>query len=267
MKAAHLSDLHFGRRISRAKLQSLGEDLLHLAPHLIVVSGDMTDRGTTAQFRNARAFLQSLNIPFISVPGNREICITAPWEWLIPSLAMRRYSLFFGNKDRIIYESEEHRVVFFGLNSVHSFPSWPGKIDRETRYWFRERSAGYAGYVKVLVVHHPVLPVVRSSSFWAHTLSDAGELLNICTNNNVALLLQGHKHRSTVMEVSLPERKAKVVVCAGGAPLMPHWDSTYHYIEISHDSIVVQPREFGRDGFAAMESHRFSLDRNHSPTR
>ncbi len=236
-----------------------------MSPHLIVVSGDLTDRGTTTQFRQARDFLQSLKTPFISVPGNREICVTAPWEWLMPRLAMRRYSLFFGAKDRIIYECSEHRVVFFGLNSVHSFPSWPGKIDRDARYWFREQSAGYHGYVKVLVVHHPVLPVVRSSSFWAHSLSDAGELLNICSSNNVSLLLQGHKHRSAIMEIALPERDAKVVVSAGGAPLMPHWDSTYHFIEISRGSIMVQPRDFGQNGFAAKGSHWFSLNRQGPP--
>ena len=260
MKTAHISDLHFGRHMSREKLQSLEGDLLHLAPDLIVVSGDITDRGTRAQFRDARDFLVSLNIPFITVPGNREICVTAPWEWLIPKLAMRRYSQFFGHKDQIIHQSEEHKVVFFGLNSVHRFPSWPGKIDREARYWFKEQSARFDGYVKVLVVHHPVLPVVRSSSFWAHFLSDAGELLNICTTNNVALILQGHKHRSAVMEIILPERDARLVVCAGGAPLMPYWDSIYHSIEISHDSIVVQPREYDGSGFAARESHRFSLN-------
>lgn len=259
MKTAHLSDLHFGRRISRSKLESLREDLLQLAPHLIVVSGDMTDRGTRTEFRWARDFLQSFNIPFLTVPGNREICISAPWE-LIPKLAMRRYGSFFGDKDRIIYESCQHKVVFFGLNSVHPFPSWPGKISRETRYWFREQSAGYDGYVKALVVHHPVLPVVRSSSFWAHFLSDAGELLNICTTNNIPLLLQGHKHRSAVMQISLPERKAKVVVSACGAPLMQDWDSTYHCLEISHDSIVVQPRTFRHGRFVETASHRFALN-------
>jgi len=125
MKMAHISDLHFGRQVDPKKLRSLERDLLSERPDLIVISGDITDRGHVGQFRQASAFFRSLEIPFISVPGNREISFEAVWEWLFPSMAMRRYSLFFGERDRILYLSDEHKVVFFGLNSVHPFPSWP----------------------------------------------------------------------------------------------------------------------------------------------
>jgi hypothetical protein len=247
MKIAHLSDLHFGQRVEPAKLDALGTDIASLGADLLVCTGDITDQGRLAQFRSAKNFLKSLKIPFVCVPGNREISATAPWEWLFPRLAMRRYGKFFGHKDQILYVSHEHRVVLFGLNSVHPFPSWPGKIDRDSRYWFKERAAGFPGYLKGLFLHHPVLPVVRSSSFWAHFLSDAGEVLNICTENGVTLILQGHKHRAVVAEVFLPERNARVVVASGGAPLLPYWDAAYHVIDLSPNSICVEPREF-RDG-------------------
>lgn len=262
MKMAHLSDLHFGRRISRAKQDALGTDLVSLRPDLIIISGDITDQGFVSQFRRARDFLQSLAIPFISVPGNREICATAIWEWLFPPLAMRRYGSFFGDKDRILFRSDAERVVFFGLNSVHPLPSWPGKIARESRYWLREQAARFPGYFKGLFLHHPVLPVIRSSSFWAHSLSEAGEMLNICTQTGISLILQGHKHRSSVAEIIFPERDAKVVVSACGAPLMPHWDSTYHLVEISEHFLIIQPREFLQGGFAGSSDYRFNLNKN-----
>jgi hypothetical protein len=111
-----------------------------------------------------------------------------------------------------------------------------------------------------LFLHHPVLPVVGSSSFWAHTLTDAGEILNICTQTGISLILQGHKHRSAVMEISFPERGAKVVVSSCGAPLMPYWDSVYHMIDIMPDSIVIQPREFLDGAFVGKPSHRFLIN-------
>ncbi len=233
-----------GRTISAEKLESLREDLISQAPHLLIVSGDITDRGSTSQFRRAKAFLESVGAPFITVPGNREVSFGAVWEWLFPPLSMRRYSSYFGAKDRVLFVSDEHKVVLFGLNSVHALPSWPGSIPRATRYWFREKSAGFQGYFKALFLHHPVLPVIRSSSFWAHTLSDAGEMLNICSQNRVRLIMQGHKHRSAVMEVHIPERNARVVVSSCGAPLMPFWDSIYHIVEIRSQTVVVRPREF-----------------------
>ncbi len=259
MKTVHLSDLHFGNNISREKLRSLELDILSEAPELLVVTGDITDRGHISQFRRARDFLASLGVPFITVPGNREISAFAIWEWMWPRLAMSRYRRFFGEADRIVYKSEENRIVFFGLNSVHAFPSWPGTIRRETRYWLKEHASCFADYTKVVFLHHPALPVIRSSSFWAHALSDAGELLNICTQTGISLILQGHKHRSSVMEIRFPERNSRVVVSSCGAPLMSRWDSAYHIIHVNRESIVVRPREFLNGRFTETAVYQFPL--------
>ena len=257
MKAAHLSDLHFGRHVAREKLDSLRNDLVSQDLELLVITGDITDRGRLSQFRWAQAFLNSLEIPFIMVPGNREVGISAVWEWIFPRFAMTRYSHFFGASDRVVYCSESNKMVFIGLNSVHSFPSWPGMVSRETRYWLKEQASRFNDYLKVLFLHHPVLPVIRGSSFWAHSLSDAGEILNICTQTGIKLILQGHKHRSAVMEVNFPQRQAKVVVSSCGAPLMSRWDSVYHIMDLSPASIVIHPREFVGSGFVAKESYEF----------
>ncbi|MEW6350714.1 MAG: metallophosphoesterase [Thermodesulfobacteriota bacterium] len=260
MKIAHLSDLHFGRRVSAEKTDALYRDLRALRPDLLVLTGDVTDRGTRGQFRLALAFLESVAVPFLSVPGNREVCISSVWEWTLPTMAMTRYRHYFGRHDRVVFQSETEKVVFFGLNSVHSFPSWPGSIARETRYWFREQSARYSDHVKVLFLHHPVLPVIRGSSFWAHTLSDAGELLNICTENGVSLILQGHKHRSAVVELFVPERNARLLVAAGGAPLMPYWDPSYHLVEIAGRTMKISTREFQAGRFAQKYAYESTLE-------
>ena len=58
-KLAHISDLHFGR-IDEEVVEALLVDLRGLGPDLIVVSGDLTQRGHRHQFRAARAFLDRL---------------------------------------------------------------------------------------------------------------------------------------------------------------------------------------------------------------
>jgi 3',5'-cyclic-AMP phosphodiesterase len=259
MKIAHISDLHFGRKVSRTKEQALATDLKRQDPDLIAITGDITDQGFVYQFRWALSFLESVSIPYIIVPGNREVSPAAIWEWLFPRLAMRRFGRFFGQKDRIVRNCDGDGIVFFGLNSVHPFPSWPGKIARETRYWFKEQVASYPQHIKVLLLHHPVLPVIRGSSFWAHFLSDAGEVLNIATESGVSLILQGHKHRSAIMEVRVPQRNARVVVSACGAPLMPYWDSTYHIVSLNKTAIEIQPREFKVGAFEGGPVMRFPL--------
>jgi len=259
MRFAHISDLHFGNRVNGGLLRSFGEDLTSQGLDLLVLTGDLTDRGRLSQFRRARAFLDSLKVPYISVPGNREVAISSFWEWMVPSLSMSRYAEFFGEPDRVVRCHEASRVALFGLNSVHVFPSWPGTVARATRYWLKEEAARLSDYRKILFLHHPVLPVIRSSSFWAHSLSDAGEILNICTAMGFDLILQGHKHRSSILEVRVPERQATVVVCAGGAPLMTAWDPAYHVIEILESEMVITPREFLDGGFREKGAYRFAL--------
>ncbi|MBI5569277.1 MAG: metallophosphoesterase [Desulfomonile tiedjei] len=259
MRLAHISDLHFGHSVNGGLLRSFGEDLASQNLDLLVITGDITDRGRLSQFRRARAFLDSLEVPYVSVPGNREVAISAFWEWTVPSLAMRRYEGFFGKPDRVVRCHEESRVALFGLNSVHFFPSWPGTVARATRYWLKEAAARLPDYRKILFLHHPVIPVIRGSSFWAHSLSDAGEILNICTSLGFDLILQGHKHRASILEVRVPEREATVVVCAGGAPLVTDWDTTYHVIDILESQMVIRPREYLDAGFRETGAYRFKL--------
>jgi 3',5'-cyclic AMP phosphodiesterase CpdA len=265
MKLAHLSDLHFGRNTSSTKLESLAKDLVSQAPDILVNTGDITDRGTTVQFRRARDFVDSLGIPLVSVPGNREVAFSAFWEWMIPRLAMRRYRSFFGSTDQVAHYVEGSNVLLLGLNSVHSFPSWPGSIARPSRYWLRDQASSHPDHVKILFLHHPVLPVIRASCFWAHNLSDAAEVLNIATQTGIGLILQGHKHRSAVMEIKYPERSASVVVSACGAPLMSRWDPTYHMVEVSKDRIRIRPRTFASSGFVETGFHEFELNSHPTP--
>ena len=68
----HLSDLHFGR-IDRALLSPLARRVLALRPDLVVVSGDLTQRAKSAEFRDARRFLDTLPAPLLVVPGNHDI--------------------------------------------------------------------------------------------------------------------------------------------------------------------------------------------------
>src|SRR3954470_9400307 len=70
----HLSDLHFGR-VDPALLDPLRELVQALAPDLVVVSGDLTQRARTEQFEAARGWLDSLPGPQIIVPGNHDIAL------------------------------------------------------------------------------------------------------------------------------------------------------------------------------------------------
>ena len=59
---AHISDLHFGR-VDDAVVAALLADLVEPVPDVIVISGDLTQRGLHAQYQQARAFMAALPSP------------------------------------------------------------------------------------------------------------------------------------------------------------------------------------------------------------
>ena len=68
-----MSDMHFGTEQPdvMAALLALSQDK---KPDVLVVSGDITQRATAEQFRNAKAFCDRLGIAqMISLPGNHDI--------------------------------------------------------------------------------------------------------------------------------------------------------------------------------------------------
>ena len=65
---AHISDLHFGTEEPKI-CAALVSGMQELRPDLIAVSGDFTQRARANQFRAARAFLDTLPLPRICVPG------------------------------------------------------------------------------------------------------------------------------------------------------------------------------------------------------
>ena len=55
----HLSDIHFGR-VDSSLVGPLIETINQIAPDVVAVSGDLTQRARSHQFKEARAFLDQL---------------------------------------------------------------------------------------------------------------------------------------------------------------------------------------------------------------
>jgi len=72
MRIVHISDLHFGHH-DASLAAGLAAEIEGQSPDLVVVSGDFTQRGTAAEFAQARAFLDLLARPVFAVPGNHDV--------------------------------------------------------------------------------------------------------------------------------------------------------------------------------------------------
>ena len=186
----HLSDLHFGR-VEQALLAPLSKLVASLAPDVVVVSGDLTQRARSHEFRAARAFLDSLPGPRVVVPGNHDVPLyNVAARFLGPLVKYRR---FFGAD--LAPEFVDEEIAVLGVNTARSLTFKDGRISGEQIEQLRRRLARLAaGLTTVVVSHHPFdLPAYFDSG---HLVERAPLAMDMFADCGVDLLLAGHLHAS-----------------------------------------------------------------------
>ncbi|MGE0313640.1 MAG: metallophosphoesterase [Lautropia sp.] len=149
----HLSDPHFG-----TERDEVGDALLRLhreiAPAMVVVSGDVTQRATATQFERAANFLSSLGDARVMVlPGNHDIPLFDLFTRLTVPYA--RFSRHFGPDLEPVLETPELLVI--AVNTVRAYRHKDGELSRGqiARVASRLRGAG-PHQLRVVVAHHPM---------------------------------------------------------------------------------------------------------------
>jgi 3',5'-cyclic AMP phosphodiesterase CpdA len=194
----HLSDLHFGR-IDPALIEPLRRAVADLQPDLVAISGDFTQRARRSQFRDARAFIDSLNAKTLVVPGNHDIPLYDFVERLAAPL--QRYRQYISPDLEPEYRDEEMIVV--GVTTARSmvFPFGEGRISMSQVDRILERlSAIPAPLLRIIVTHHPFdLPPGVHERRLVGRYAMAMEKLAAA---NADLFLSGHLHISHVSHVA-----------------------------------------------------------------
>ncbi len=186
----HLSDLHFGR-VDDALLAPLRRCIEGIDPHLLVVSGDLTQRARSEQFEQARSFLDTLPQPQLIVPGNHDVPLHNVVKRFINPLRNYRHHI---NDDLDPFFADDE-IAVAGVNTARSLTFKHGRINQEQVALLQERFAALDGWVtKIVVTHHPFdLPAERDS---ADLVRRAGPAMKAFAACGTDLLLSGHMHLS-----------------------------------------------------------------------
>jgi 3',5'-cyclic AMP phosphodiesterase CpdA len=204
MRICHLSDLHFGSHDTKLS-EGLAADLSAQNPDLLVVSGDFTQVGSEAEFRTARAFLDSLTIPFFAVPGNHDV----PARNLL-----RRFLDPYGFYRRYIAEElepflEMDGVALAGIKTsrrMRAELNWAhGSISRGQLEKLRQRFEGASpGALRIVVAHHPLMQPEGDVLKPMRLVRRADRALATFSELGVRLVLSGHFHLSYVRRHEQP---------------------------------------------------------------
>jgi 3',5'-cyclic AMP phosphodiesterase CpdA len=148
-----ISDPHFGTEQAPV-MRALEQLVLAQRPDLVVMSGDITQRATRAQFRAARAFVDRLGVPAVlAIPGNHDIPLFALGTRLLDPYG--RYREAFRPELEPVFESAHCLVV--GVNTTRWYRHKDGEVSAAQieRVAARLRAAT-AQQLRVVVVHQPL---------------------------------------------------------------------------------------------------------------
>lgn len=186
----HLSDLHFGR-VDQQLLAPLQQLAVKLKPDVLVVSGDLTQRARTEEFKAARAWLDTLPGPQIVVPGNHDIPLyNVASRFLTP---LRKYTRYVTLDLAPQYVDDE--IAVLGINTARSLTFKDGRVNHEQIAQMRQRMQSVGpDHTRIIVTHHPFdLPEHMDEDDLVDRAPMAMRAFAEC---GVDLLLAGHMHAS-----------------------------------------------------------------------
>jgi Icc protein len=192
LRIAQVSDVHFGGALSlpAETMERVAEDIRRTTPDVVVVAGDLTYTGYEWEYEEAAAWLSTIDVPQIVIPGNHD-------GRNVGRVHFRRlfgepFSRFRAEFD--VERAERLRASGFSIVALDS--SEPdldeGRVGEERYPWIRDGLAERDD-IKIVAVHHHLISVPGTGRE-RNIVHDAGDLLLTLTRMDVDLILSGHKH-------------------------------------------------------------------------
>ena len=239
----HLSDIHFGR-VDAAIIKPLIELVADIKPAVVAVSGDLTQRARSEQFKAARAFLDQLPKPQIVVPGNHDVPLYNVFARFFQPLD--KYRRHITNDLEPFYSDEE--VAILGINTARSLTFKGGRVNEEQVAVMRKKLCPFdKKVVKIVVTHHPFdLPegyddseLVGRAQMAMKTLADCG----------ADVFLSGHLHVShtghTAKRYKIGDHSALVVQAGTATSTRGRGEAnSFNVIRIDYPNISVERLEW-----------------------
>jgi 3',5'-cyclic AMP phosphodiesterase CpdA len=260
---AHISDIHFDL-IEPAVVEAVVSDLTELAPSLVVMSGDFTQRARAKQYQQAHNFMKRLPQPQLVIPGNHDIPLyDVISRFFFP---LRNYTKYISKDLRPVYQDAELLVI--GINTARSFTfKWDGfwkdgRISEEQLLDIELRAKDVGAEVfKIVVTHHPFIPPPKER---VHGIvHGAKRALALMEKHNIDMLLAGHLHMGYSGDVRTHHEAVKrsiLSVQAGTATSTRRRNepNAYNVITINPDHVSILARKWNGSEFTDGDRSIFS---------
>ncbi len=256
---AHVSDLHFGYDADLEQVEALEELVPSLHADAVIISGDLTQRARHGEFQRALVFSQIVGraAPTLILSGNHDVQWWAsPFGIFGTARMYAKYRRYFGAElsprlsipGAVIAGALTSHGIALGsltwnLNNLAVMGHLPAtEITKATRYF----EAAPPGAVRILVVHHNVLPGAISRRMGLARWDRAQQRLRA---SGADLILCGHDHQEGAGQLD-----GTVVVSTAGTHsgrTRGKRPSAFNVVSVSERAIDIQHMRWDRT------QHRF----------
>ena len=219
-------------------------DIRAADPDHIVVTGDIANISTTAEFRQAAAWLADLGSPqqVTVIPGNHDAYVQRPEEgglgqwaaWMAGDATPASTSPAFPAVRR------RGPVAFVGLTTAVPMPVFvaAGTLgnDQIARFEAVMRELADEGMCRVVLIHHP--PQVGGARP-RKGLTDAAAFRAAIARVGAELVLHGHNHRALLARIETPDGGVPVLgaASASAAPGTRYGAGGYNLIRVVPEGV------------------------------
>lgn len=191
----HISDLHFGPPFVPSVAEALLQQVPALAPDVIVVSGDLTQRAKRHQFEAARDYFNKLpDIPRLVIPGNHDVPLWRIFERMFKPRSLYQ-EIICADLNPVL---EVGNAVLVGLDSTAPRRSISnGRLDLPQLKHSAEVFARVPeDKVRIVVAHHQFAP--GHDKRLDVPMPRARRAIEHFIDQGVEIILGGHLHRSYI---------------------------------------------------------------------
>jgi len=179
----HISDLHISNdTFNEGVYKEVANQINDLNPDMIILTGDITNNGYFLEFSKAIEYLSMLESPLFAVPGNHDA----------RNVGYEVFENHIGELSWVLTKDEDLTVI--GLDS--SDPDVDrGHVGRPQQLWMENElnKCFIDSRFSIVAMHHHVIPVPKTGRE-RNVLSDAGDILQSLVENDVDIVMCGHKH-------------------------------------------------------------------------
>jgi len=183
----HLSDLHLGGGyFVREWGERVVEMVNSMQPDLVVISGDLTTEGHVHEYDQVTHYLKSFQVRNqLIVPGNHDA--RNEGYVIFEELFGTRYPFYENEHLLILGVDSSQPDIDDGHIGRSNYPLITSRLNDPKR-------------IKILAMHHHLVPIPGTGRE-RHIPTDAGDVLKLCVDLDIRIVLSGHKHLPWVWHI------------------------------------------------------------------